>query len=89
MGLIAETWSIPVLGSTFYVWEENLRVLKRALKCWAKSITSPIAKRKDAQEALELHQLALEDAVVTQELWNQEADLQKVLHWACREEEEY
>ena len=31
----------------------------------------------------------MEDVVVTQKLWNQEVDLQKVLHRACREEEEY
>ena len=30
----------------------------------------------------------MEDVVVTQELWNQEADLQKELHRAYKEEEE-
>ena len=77
------------MGSSFYVWEENLRGLKRALKIWAKSIKYPTAKRKYDKEALEIHQLDMEDVVVTQELWNQEVDLQNSLHQPCNEEEEY
>ena len=87
--LIFAAWSRQFQGSSFYVWERKLRGLKRALKSWAKSIKSPTLKRKDTQEALELLQLALEDTIVTQELWNQEVDLQNSLHQPCNEEEEY
>ena len=69
--------------------EENLRILKRSLKIWAKNIQSPTSKRKEAQDALEKHQLALEDVEVTQELLNLEAKLQKDYHKSYREEEEY
>ena len=56
---------------------------------WAKNIQSPTSKRKEAQDALEKHQLTLEDVEITQELLNLEAELQKAYHKSCREEEEY
>ena len=39
LGIVYETWSAPVLGSSFYAWEEKLRRVKRVLKLWAKSTT--------------------------------------------------
>ena len=59
------------------------------MKIWAKNIKSPTSKRKEAQDALEKHQLALEDMEVTQDLLNLEAELQKAYQKSCREEEEY
>ena len=46
--LVAKIWNGPVSGSPFYVWEEKLRRLKRALKEWAKSLPNPISKRLEA-----------------------------------------
>ena len=45
-----------------------MRVLKKELKKWAKSLITPTAKRKEAQAALESHQLIMEDVEVSQEL---------------------
>jgi len=59
------------------------------LKCWAKSLKSPSSRRIEAHEALEIHQLALEESDVTQTLISKESNLQKELHRACRLEEEY
>ena len=50
---------------------------------------TPTSKRKEAQAALESHQLIMEDAEVSQELLQKEENLQKDFHRACRVEEEY
>ena len=39
--IFVDSWSLPVTGSPFYVWEEKLRRLKKELKSWAKAIPSP------------------------------------------------
>ena len=59
------------------------------MKCWAKSLKSPSSRRIEAQEALEAHQMALEESEVTQSSLTTEAELQKYLHKDCRLEEEY
>ena len=55
MGLIIETWSAPVLGSAFYVWEEKLRRLKKSLKQWTKPIPTPAQNKAKALLSLEEH----------------------------------
>ena len=76
-------------GSPFYVWEGKLRRLKADLKAWAKGLSSPMAERIRIQKALERHQMALEESLVTPDLINREAELQRMYHKACREEEIY
>ena len=34
--IVAESWAHLVTGSSFFVWEEKLRRLKKSLKSWAK-----------------------------------------------------
>ena len=87
--LVTETWKKTVSGSPFYIWEEKLRRLKVALKSWAKSQPSPISERMNAQRALRNHQILMEESTITEELLNQEFDLQKALHSALRREEQY
>ena len=87
--LVSETWRKAVSGSPFYIWEEKLRRLKVALKSWAKSQSSPISERLQAQRALERHQILMEESMITPELLNEEIDLQKALHSALRREEQY
>ena len=53
--IVAESWSPPVTGSPFYVWEEKLRRLKKILKSWAKAIPSPPNKKTHAALELESH----------------------------------
>eukprot|EP00253_Pinus_taeda_P020085 PITA_20085 len=36
MDTVSKAWSIPVLGSTNYVWEQKLKATKTALKEWIK-----------------------------------------------------
>jgi hypothetical protein len=38
--LVAKVWNENVFGSTFYVWEEKLRNLKKVLGEWAKTQTN-------------------------------------------------
>ena len=67
MGLIVKTWSAPVLGSAFYVWEEKLRRRKKYLKLWAKIIPSPTQNKIKALITLEDHQLVMEVVSITKE----------------------
>ena len=53
--IVVDSWFPPVTGSPFFVWEEKLRRLKKALKSWAKSIPSPIYKKTQGALALETH----------------------------------
>jgi hypothetical protein len=87
--LVARIWNGTIIGSPFFMWEENLRRLKKALKSWAKTLSIPIADHQEAQRQLEAHQLELERVDPSQEIMQKEAKLQKFWHQACREEERY
>jgi exonuclease III len=89
LNLVLRTWNISITGSPFFVWEEKLRNLKINLKMWAKNHGSPMDERKRIQETLERHQVVMEEAQVTQELLNQESEIQRKYHKICREEETY
>ena len=43
--LVAKVWNEKDYGSPFFVWEENLRKLKKVLKDWAKTQKIPTIKR--------------------------------------------
>jgi len=75
--LVTKIWNGIVKGSPFFVWEENIRRLKEALKTWAKTLSSPISARQEAQRQLEIHQLGMEDQEITQENLQHEAKLQR------------
>jgi hypothetical protein len=87
--LVNRVWKIPVTGSPFFVWEEKLRRMKRALKDWAKSLKSPAAQRVEAQQQLEIHQLSMEEGNPNPNSLEKETTLHRKLHAACREEEDY
>ena len=88
-GSVSETWSTPVLGSPFYVWEEKLRRVKRALKLWAKSVAFPNQRRSKAPLTLEAHELSMEAAQISKEDLEKEVTLHQELHVACRHEEDF
>ena len=73
-------------GSPFYICEEKLRKLKIKLKGWAKSLPHPAKERKMAQESLEQHHIQNEEAEITREVLDKEADLQKKYHQTCLQE---
>lgn len=87
--VVFEAWNQQVQGSPLFVWEENLRGLKRELKEWAKRLKMPTAKRKDMHGSLAGHQLTMENSDVTQILLQKEVELQKDIHKASRDEEEF
>ena len=89
MQLVKDCWSQPVKGSPFFVWEENIRRVKGALKRWAKTLPNPASERKSIKASLAFHQSRMENAIVTEELIDQEARLQQSFHKACLAEEEY
>ena len=51
--MVLQVWNELVSGSPFFVWEEKLRRLKKALKFWAVAMKSPPRKRLEAQQVLE------------------------------------
>ena len=65
MDVVSSAWNRQIQCSPFYVWEEKLRVLKKELKKWAKSLITPTAKRKEAQAALESHHLIMGDTEIS------------------------
>jgi hypothetical protein len=77
LSLVSKTWTNVVKSSTFYVWEEKLRRLKRALKILAKIHPNPIALHIASQMHLESHQLEMEHKEVMQEALQQEDNLQR------------
>jgi len=87
--IVSSAWSTLVRWSNFFVMEDKLRIFKRSLKSWAKTIKTQTSKRKEALKELGHHQSALEEVDITHELLTREAKLQKTYHQACREEEEY
>jgi exonuclease III len=89
LNLVHHSWKDPVTGSPSYVWEEKLRRLKTTLKSWAKTLVSPLAERKQAQETLEIHQQIMEETLITQAILSQEAENQSQFHKSCRAEETY
>eukprot|EP00253_Pinus_taeda_P023862 PITA_23862 len=86
--VVKESWSHPVTGSPFYIWEEKIRRLKFALKHWSKSIPNLAAERKNIQSQLEANQLNAEEAHITREALDKEAHLEKCYHKFCLIEEE-
>jgi hypothetical protein len=89
LDLVSKTWATVVQVSASYVWEEKIRRLKRALKMWTKSQPSPIAVRIAVQAQLERHQLEMEQLEVMPKILQQEDNLQRQWHKACRAEEGY
>ena len=87
--IVVDSWSSLVTGSLFFVWEEKLRRLKKALKTWAKSIPSPNYKKTQAVLALEIHEADVEDRTVDYIDIQMEIKLQSDLHAACRQESEW
>jgi len=89
MPLIKETWKLPVKGSAFFVWEEKLRRVKAALKTWVKTLPNLVVERKIIQERLEMHHQVSENAEITKETLDKEANLQHMLLKASLAKEEY
>ena len=86
--IVTVAWKTNFRGSAFYVWEEKLRIVKKALKDWAKLHKSPKKKRMEAEKALEDHHFRNEGSLDQASL-GIEISLQNKLHEACRLEENY
>ena len=89
MGIMADAWSSPVTGSSFFVWEEKLRRLKKSLNTLAKTIDSSNQKKTQAALLLETHQFNVETKIIDKEDLKKELKLQNELHAACRQEAEW
>ena len=63
ISIVVDSWSHPVTGSPFYVWEEKLKRLKKILKSWAKTNPSPSDQKIHAVQELE-YQEAMENKIV-------------------------
>ena len=86
---MSDSWDNQIKGSPSFIWEAKIKRLKHDLKSWARSITSPISKRKTAQEELEAHQLHMDTSSISNYHLKKEEILQKDYFSACRLEEEY
>ena len=86
--IVTAAWKTNVRGSAFYVWEEKLRIVKKALKDWVKLHKSPKKQRMEAEKALEDHHFRNEGSMDQSSL-NTEISLHNKIHEACRLEEKY
>ena len=89
LNLVSKAWAPPVTGSPFFVWEEKLRRLKKALKDWAKSLIPPGQAKFLAAHALEMHQTKIEGGTVDYNDLQLETKLHSDLHNACWQESEW
>eukprot|EP00253_Pinus_taeda_P023602 PITA_23602 len=89
MQLVKDCWNQSIKGSPFFIWEEKLERVKRALKHWAKSLPKPDTERKNIKVSLANHQSHMEESPITKDLLHQEAHLQQHYNKACLAEEEY
>ena len=48
MKIVVEAWSASVMGSPFFIWEEKLRRVKKALEKWAKYLENTNKKKSQA-----------------------------------------
>ena len=55
------------MGSPFYLWEEKIHRVKKALKNWEKSIETPTPKKEKAGSLLKAHQIAMETKQISDE----------------------
>lgn len=66
MEIVMEAWSIPVIGSPNFVWEQKLKITKRALKKWIKEPSnSPTSNRKEIVQFLSNLQMDLESKEIS------------------------
>lgn len=88
MQTVKDCWSQPVKGSPLFIWEEKLIRVKGVLKRWVKTLSNPDTERKSIKDSLSSHQSHMENAIVTEELLDQEAHMQQCFHKTCLAEEE-
>jgi len=87
--VVSDSWKSQIKGSSSFIWEAKMKKLKHDLKYWARSITSPISRRKIAQAELETHQIHVDTSPISDYLLKKEEIHQKAFFAACRLEEEY
>jgi hypothetical protein len=89
MDTVSKAWSIPINGSTSYVWEQKLKATKTTLKEWIKKPpNSPTSLRKQTTNQLLDLQLDLELKDITySEIQNEKESQLITLHSFTVEEE--
>jgi ribonuclease HI/exonuclease III len=83
-------WSTPVNGSPNFVWEQKLKITKKALKEWSKLPESnPNTQRKESVQQLGQLQLEMETIDIARTELEKEQQAQCRTYRAFRKEEEY
>lgn len=87
--LIKEHWAIEISGSPHYIWETKLKLLRIAIKQWARNHAKEEGKKKiDLQTKLEQWNQEKERSQDTEEDQIKENELYKELYKQNRREEE-
>ena len=90
LAIVINAWSIPVIGSPYFVWERKLKNTKSVLKDWIKqSLQSPSSDRIQALARLEDIQLEMEESEITLAIMVKEQKAQFNSFRAFRKEEEF
>lgn len=90
MDTVKASWNTPIAGSPSFVWEQKLKLTKKALKVWIKKpAPNPTSLRVAAVQALHSLQNNMESKIINENLLEKEIRAQRAAYKSFRNEEEY
>eukprot|EP00253_Pinus_taeda_P026917 PITA_26917 len=87
---VKSAWASSITSSPSFVWEQKLKLTKKALKEWIKKpVHNPASQRVAAFHALHTLQNDMESKNINEELLDLETKAQRAAYQSFRQEEEY
>eukprot|EP00253_Pinus_taeda_P031381 PITA_31381 len=87
---VKTTWASSITGSPSFIWEQKLKLTKKALKEWIKKpVPNPISQRVAAVQALHSLQNDMESKNINENLLDLETKAQRATYQSFKKEEEY
>lgn len=87
---VKAAWDTSITGSPSFVWEQKLKLTKKALKDWIKKpAPNPITLRVAIVQALHSLQNDMESKNINEDLLDKEIKVQRAAYQSFRKEEEY
>eukprot|EP00253_Pinus_taeda_P016670 PITA_16670 len=87
---VKTAWASSITSSPSFIWEQKLKLTKKALKEWIKKpVQNPTSQRVAAIQALHTLQNDMESKNINEELLDLEKKAQRAAYQSFRKEEEY
>jgi hypothetical protein len=88
--LVKQVWKTWIIGSPNFIWEQKLKLVKSAIKDWAKiHYISPTKEKEQIHTNLDILQFGMDKVEITKKLLEEESKLQNQLNKAIKVEEEF